>query len=90
MAKNYIKDMQALELQKILSGESVPHGWPSNVKFDKNAMHNGHLNLRDINILQRAILGHMVQRNKTRQLTYKNVIEEALVEYFERHKDEIL
>lgn len=90
MSKSKIEETQEAELKGIMEEGRVPHGWPSNIPFYKDELHNGTLNLRDINILQRAILGHMVNRNRSRQPSYKQIVEEALVEYFERHKDEVI
>jgi hypothetical protein len=78
-----------IELENIEKG-IPPRGWIATIPFDKDSMGNEHLHITNLNVLPRAIIGHFQRRNRARSLTIKNIVEEALREYLENHKDDLV
>ena len=87
---NKKKTALEIEMEKVQAGKTLPYGWPKEVTFDKEALASNTLNVVNMTILTRAILGHFTSRNKYKKMTKKDLVELALEEYMKNHSDDLL
>ena len=77
------------KLNEIENGKTKPFGWDDEIEFKAELLTRPYFTMSNLSIFSRAVLGHFSQNHVDKTFTKKSVVEKALEEYYDNHKDEL-